>query len=219
MITPLDFADNMMQQTDKVLPNWLMISLFTVWISATLIGLWWFQQSKLRPFIDQQDNPAFFQGQHIDEVIQPYLQQLPPPLRGQQTLVHFWKPDCLCNRVSQRHFNGLLESFDEQQLRVLVIAHPETTEQQRQQLIELNSSRFSVLIAQPELVELPASPALALYSPLQRLGYYGPYGFGAFCTVREDGFLTGIVKRMQQKEAPSFINVVGDGCFCSWDPA
>ena len=208
-----------MLQSDKALPNWLLVTLLITWICATLVGLWWFQQSKLRPFISPTDNTAYFQAKHIDEVIQPYLQQLPAPLPGQQTLVHFWKPDCLCNRVSQRHFSGLLDTFKQQQLRVLVIAHPDSSEQQRQELQSLNGSRFTVIKAESELLDIPASPALALYSPQQRLGYYGPYGFGAFCTVREDGFLSGIVTRMQQKEAPSFINVVGDGCFCSWGSA
>jgi len=205
-----------MQQSDKSLPNWLVISIFTVWISATLIGLWWFQQSKLRAFIEPTDNPAFFQASHIDQLVQPYLELLPAARAGQQTLVHFWKPDCLCNRVSQRHFSGLLQQYPGDELRVLVIAHPDTSEKQRNELAELNGERFLVVAGGDELTQLPASPALALYSEDKQLGYFGPYGFGAFCTVREDGFLSGIIEQMRDKQTPSFVNVVGDGCFCSW---
>jgi hypothetical protein len=64
---------------------------------------------------------------------------------------------------------------------------------------------------------LPSSPSLALINDDNKLGYFGPYGFGAFCTSNDDGFLSNIVHQMARDEPlNTFTNVIGKGCFCSW---
>jgi hypothetical protein len=208
-----------MHQNDKPIANWLIIGLFSFWIIATVLGLWWFQQSKLKAFIDFDDDPRFYQPAQISQILQPYIDQLEPALPGQQTLFHFWRSDCICNRISQRHFSRLLTDFDQQALRIVIIAHPDSQEEDIDQLQQLNGDRLQVIRALPELQSLPSSPALAIISEQQQLGYFGPYGFGAFCTSNEDGFLSSLVKdlaNIKQQEAPTFINVIGEGCFCSW---
>lgn len=204
-----------MHQNDKKISQWLVVTLFLAWITSTIIGLWWFQQSKLRPFIVPTDSQDFYQSQKIDQRLRPYLEAYSGNDKS-QLLIHFWNPDCLCNRVSQRHFSTLLQGFDQSQLDVLIIAHPDTSDEKIESLKVLNPERFSIVRGGNDLRELPASPSLALYDHNKALSYFGPYGFGAFCTVREDGFLSGIIKQMQTGQSTSFINVVGDGCFCSW---
>jgi hypothetical protein len=197
---------------DKALPSSLLIALFSFWILATIIGLWWFQQDRLKPFIDSHDDMRFFQLQSIDPLLQPYL-TLGEVSDNQRTLLHFWRPDCLCNRISQRHFNRLIQKFSAQELRIIIIAHPRSDEQALQELKRLNGDRFIVVRAKDELLDLPSSPALAIYDEKGQINYFGPYGFGAFCTVREDGFLASII----EDESPNqFSNVIGDGCFCPW---
>lgn len=208
-----------MHQNDKPMANWLIIGLFSFWIIATVLGLWWFQQSKLKAFIDFDDDPRFYQPAQISQFLQPYIDQLEPALPGQQTLFHFWRSDCICNRISQRHFSRLLNDFDKQALRIVIIAHPNSQAKDIEQLQQLNGDRLQVIKALPELQSLPSSPALAIISEQQQLGYFGPYGFGAFCTSNEEGFLSSLVKDLsknEQQEAPTFINVIGEGCFCSW---
>ena len=208
-----------MHQNDKPMANWLIISLFSFWIIATVLGLWWYQQLKLKAFIDFDDDPRYYQPAQISQLLQPYIDQLEPALPGQQTLFHFWRSDCVCNRISQRHFSRLLNDFDKQALRIVIIAHPNTQAEDINQIQQLNGDRLQVIKALPELHSLPSSPALAIISEQQQLGYFGPYGFGAFCTSNEDGFLSSLVKDLslnKQQEAPTFINVIGEGCFCSW---
>jgi len=208
-----------MQQNDKPMANWLIITLFSFWIIITALGLWWFQQAKLKSFIDFDDDPRFYQPAQISQVLQPYFDQLEPALAGQQTLFHFWRSDCICNRISQRHFSRLINDFNPQQLRIVIIAHPDTPQQDINELQQLNGNRLQVIRALPELKTLPSSPALAIVGEQQQLGYFGPYGFGAFCTSNEDGFLSSLVNQLasgQQEESPTFINVIGEGCFCSW---
>ena len=206
-----------MQQHDKALPNGVIIGLFSIWIAATLLGLWWFQQANLKSFIAAEDDTRFYQPTEVESLLTPYLEQLPPALNKQQTLLHFWRPDCLCNRVSQRHFNRLLTNFSAEELRLIIIAHPTSSNEDIEDLQRLNGSRLSIIRAKDNLLALPSSPSLALINNENKLGYFGPYGFGAFCTSNDDGFLSSIVNQMaSDKPLSTFTNVIGKGCFCSW---
>lgn len=206
-----------MRKTNKSLPNWLTIGLFSLWIIATLLGLWWFQQTKLKSFISAEDDTRFYQPVAIESIIEPYLNQLPPTLNNQQTLIHFWKPDCLCNRISQRHFSRLLINFSAEELRIIIIAHPTSNDDEIHRLQQLNGDRIAIIRAESDLLTLPSSPSLALINKDNKLGYFGPYGFGAFCTSNDDGFLTSIIEQMSSsKPLTTFTNVIGEGCFCSW---
>lgn len=200
--------------TPKTLPNWLLITLFSSWILATLVGLWWFQSTQVKPFIENNDDVAFFQAQSIDKLLQPYLKNTGAPLDGQRTLLHFWRPDCLCNRVSQRHFSDLVSQYSSEQLRIIIIAHPASSDEDINALLKLNGDRFTVIRAEDSLLSLPSSPSLAIFDDQGEFNYFGAYGFGAFCTVRDDGFLSSII---DTKKSVSFTNVIGDGCFCSWN--
>lgn len=206
-----------MHQNDKTLPNWLVIALFSVWVMATLLGLWWFQQVKLKSFIGAEDDTRYYQPRAIENLFSPYLEQLPPAKEQQQTLLHFWRADCLCNRISQRHFSQLLSEFTPEQLRIVIIAHPDTQQQEIEDLQHLNGDRLEIIRAEKNLLSLPSSPSLALFNGDNKLGYFGPYGFGAFCTSSEDSFLPKLVNRMSvESQLISFTNVIGEGCFCSW---
>jgi|TARA_B110000196_G_C21074866_1_gene629358 hypothetical protein len=213
-----------MHQNDKSIGSWLIIGFFSVWIIATVLGLWWFQQAKLKPFIAADDDARYYQPQQIADLLKPYIDQLPPALPGQQTVLHFWRSDCICNRISQRHFSRLLSDFDKQALRIVIIAHPDTLAEDIAELKHLNGDRLQVIKATSTLRSLPSSPSLAIINEQNQLGYFGPYGFGAFCTTNDDGFLTAMVNQLAENSqqanlsqpAATFINVIGEGCFCSW---
>ncbi|MEL7401577.1 MAG: hypothetical protein AAFN68_13545, partial [Pseudomonadota bacterium] len=88
--------------------HWLIGTLIVVWLFATLLGLWWFQQQTIRPFIAAKDDPRLWQAEQVQALFRPALAQLPEATTADVVLLHFWNPDCLCNQVSQRHFNGIL---------------------------------------------------------------------------------------------------------------
>lgn len=194
----------------------LLTLLIGGWLAATLLGLWWFQQQNVRPFVDAGDDASFWRTHSVDERLRPLLEALPPALPEQVTLIHFWNPDCLCNQLSQRHFDGLISAFSNEQLRILVVAPASISDQQLQEFEQLNGQRMQI-IREPYPLNLPVSPGLALYGPDQTFGYFGAYGFGALCTVANDEFFPSIVRKMSAGEAYGpFANVAGSGCFCAW---
>ena len=203
-----------MPNNTKSLPNWLTVSFFSVGIIAVVLGLWWFQQAQIKPFIGPEDDSRFFQPTEISLLLQPYLLADNKP--GQQTLLHFWRPDCLCNSISQRHFSALINTFTQEQLNIIIIAHPNSSDEDIAELQQLNKHRLSVIKATPELTVLPSSPSLAIFDVSNELRYFGAYGFGAFCTVRDDNFLSSLIEKNNQGNHAVFTNVIGDGCFCPW---
>lgn len=202
----------------KGIPAWIVVSLISSWVVLTLLGLWWFQSNQIKAFIDANDDIAYFQPLSINQILKPYVDSAGKTLPNQKTLLHFWKPDCLCNRVSQRHFSELASEFNSEQLRIIVVAHPSTSDKELADLIELNGDRLAVVRADASLLNLPSSPSLAIYDEQGQFNYFGAYGFGAFCTVRDDNFLSTLIKKTpSSRSGQVFTNVIGDGCFCRWN--
>ena len=200
--------------------NFLIGSLVGVWLVATLLGLWWFQQQTVRPFISADDDTRLWQAQQVEPLFSTALQQLPQDNQADVVLFHFWNPDCLCNQVSQRHFNGILRQFNQQQLRVIAITSTSTSDEQIREFNKLNGERIDLIQLSPQQLPLSASPGLALFNKVDdqyHMGYFGAYGFGALCTVANDDFFPNIIRNMQKGRYGPFMNVAGDGCFCGWD--
>lgn len=203
------------QSTTRTLLLYLLIG---GWLVATMAGLWWFQQKSVRPFVAADDDPRFWQARPTAELLAPLFASLEAPLPGQVTMFHFWNPDCLCNQISQRHFEGLVKSFTPQQLRIIVVAPASVSDSQAAEFTRLNGQRMT-LIREPYPLALPVSPALALFNAAGQMGYFGAYGFGALCTVSNDDFFPNIVRQLSSNEYGPFVNVAGSGCFCPWPKA
>ena len=202
--------------------NFLIGSLITIWLAATLLGLWWFQQQTIRPFISANDDARLWQAAEVESLFQSAVVRLPADMAADVVLFHFWNPDCLCNQVSQRHFNGILREFDQQQLRVVAITSTTTSTEQIEDFKRLNGERIDLIQLSPQELPLSASPGLALFNRIDgeyRMGYFGAYGFGALCTVANDDFFPNIIRNLKKGPYGPFMNVAGDGCFCAWNPA
>ncbi|MAD43917.1 MAG: hypothetical protein CMH98_02820 [Oceanospirillaceae bacterium] len=202
------------QARRKSQKTWLLSALILVWLVATLAGLWWFQQQNIRPFVAPGDDSRFWQASQAAPLLEDLYRNL-PDAPERVTLIHFWNPDCLCNQVSQRHFDGLIHGFSKQDLRIIVVAAPTVTEAGLEQFKALNGDRLEVMRA-PAGFSVPASPGLALFSADGKLGYFGAYGFGALCTVANDDFFPNIVRSLAGEGYGPFVNVAGSGCFCPW---
>lgn len=197
--------------------NTLLSLLLITWLAGTLLGLWWFQQQTIRPFVGQNDDMRFWRATEAEPLLLNTLESLPLPLSQQVTLVHFWNPDCLCNQVSQRHFSGILSYFSPQQLRVIILTPHTTSDAQINQFQRLNGDRFTLIRVSAEAdFPLPASPGLALFNDAMQMSYFGAYGFGTLCTLDDDAFFPNIIERMQAGPYGPFMNVAGRGCFCAW---
>ena len=136
-------------------------------------------------------------------------------------MIHFWNPSCLCNQVSRRHFQGLINSQTADTMRRIVVTPSSTTDSQIQEFEQLNQGfNMEVIRLSLDDFSIPASPAVALFQNTRdqgyRLSYFGAYGFGALCTLSDDNFFPNMVSKMMSGRYGPFINVAGSGCFCAW---
>lgn len=175
--------------------------------------LWWLSSDSVRPFIQGSNNAVFLQPEIIRTQLKHILQQQPKAAKGQVTLVHFWNPDCLCNSLSQTHFDDLLAEYDSAALRVLVLAPSTISAEQEAAFTRLNAQRMRLI---KSALPFPASPALALFDDKHNIGYYGPYGFGAQCIPAGESFFSALVKLYQVEATALYMNVIGEGCYCNW---
>ncbi len=175
--------------------------------------LWWLSSESVRPFILGQNNRVFLQPALVRKQLKTIMQQQAQAADNQVTLVHFWNPDCVCNTLSQRHFDGLLAEYGEADLRVFVLAPSSLSARQEADFLRLNGKRMYLIKSD---LPFPASPALALFDDKLNLGYYGPYGFGAQCIPRGESFFSALVKLYKEQASALYMNVVGDGCYCDW---
>ncbi|MDP2610582.1 MULTISPECIES: DUF6436 domain-containing protein [unclassified Oceanobacter] len=190
-----------------------------LWLSGTGLALWWFQSQTIRSFLAADSSPAALNTQALETTLAALLARLPTNPHVTQapvTMVHFWNPDCLCNQVSRRHFDGLVSAFDRYQLRIVVVAAANATAEQLAEFHQLNGQRMELIQADDLTALIPSSPALALVKENGRLGYFGAYGFGALCSVASDDFFPNMVRQMTDGQYGPFINVAGSGCFCRW---
>jgi len=202
--------------------KYVTFTISAVVLATTLLSLWWFQARLVQPFIPTNSSSAFYQPNTISKELSELLELQQATTTkdnntNSSTLFHFWNPSCICNRLSQRHFNQIARSFNIDELNIIIIAHSSATQTQIKDAKKLNPN--FAFIHEKELkspLNIPTSPSLAIIDSNQKITYFGPYGFGAFCTMNDDKLLPSIIEKSNDNSASSFINVVGDGCFCDW---
>jgi len=83
-------------------------------------------------------------------------------------------------------------------------------------LQSLNPDTHLIAIDSNMLAEWPATPTLFIESPLSKLIYFGPIGFGAFCSQDNTRIIDGQLEKLKGNQPRPFFNVIGSGCFCPW---
>lgn len=197
----------------------IMGMVVVLWISLTAIGLWWFQDNTVRPFLGPSDNPQQVQTRYLTDALTPVLEQV--ATSEPVAMIHFWNPDCLCNQVSRRHFQGLINSQPANVMKRIVVTPDSTTDAQIHDFKTLNPNMDAQVVRlSADALSIPASPAVALFQHTKdqgyRLSYFGAYGFGALCTLSDDNFFPNMIEKMLAGRYGPFINVAGSGCFCGW---
>ena len=209
----------------------LLVSvLIFVWLTGSLLGLWWFQQQSLRPFVGA-DAPAETRNHEaVEHGLKALLHRVSkkyPESPGAKvtdakvTVVHLWNPDCLCNNVSARHTRAIIEQWPEGKTVRFVILAPENLPDSRlAEAQALNLNALIMKVSADDQLPLTASPGLAVLNEDSRLAYFGAYGFGALCSLSDEALFTNMIERLLAGESYGpFLNIAGSGCFCAWPHA
>ena len=193
--------------------------IMAVWLMGTGYAFWWFQTRDLRPFDLQAAN--LIEEQDLTQSFNSLIATLPSKLNTSYFL-HFWQPDCSCNRFNRSHVNDIAAKYREKDFQLITIVRPHP-DYNNQQLINMAKDEFDsiVLIDKSQQfsgkARIPAAPAAAVIDKQGKLAYFGPYSDSTFCGLGGTDFVGRVANLLVKGEKPSIINTMVLGCFCNWD--
>lgn len=183
-----------------------------IWLICLLSLASWYQNNYIQNFTDS--TPDFLNSEFTDRWFKTLLKKLPEK-STQRRIIQLWKPDCLCNRFAQRHALNGIESAKQSETEHITLI-PNASESDIQALQALNPDTKVLTLKTNQLATWPTSPSVFIEGPLSQLLYFGPLGFGAFCSQPSTGVIGQILESGSPTKAKPFYNIIGKGCFCNW---
>lgn len=183
-----------------------------IWLTCLLTLASWYQNNYIHSFT--QMSPEFLDSKFTDAWFKKLLKQLPEKSTHKR-IIQLWNPDCLCNRFAQRHaLNGIetAKLSNTEHITLLPNASRDTVAE----LQALNPDTKVLTLKTDSLERWPASPSVVIEGGLNQLLYFGPLGFGAFCSQPSTGLIGQFLESDNQANPKPFYNVIGKGCFCNW---
>ena len=189
------------------------IILVTLWVLATVYAFWWFQFRLLQPFVaNGQEKTVLFDS----DPLRSHLSSIGRNSSGTTnaiTLVHFWDPECPCNRFNQVHVQQLMQEYGPRGVHFVVVAGKQIAQAKK---IFSDPAVVEFIEELPAQSRPPSSPAVAIMDRSGELAYFGPYSVGAVCSVGNGAFVEKALDQVLSGINPKYWNTLAVGCFCSW---
>ncbi|EAT13535.1 hypothetical protein HF888_08850 [Bermanella marisrubri] len=191
----------------------IFMGLLAVWLVILFVGIAYFQNQYVVPFSHKAEQ--FLNASKTEQWFQRLNNTLPKkntPLR----LIQLWQPGCLCNRFARPHALDTLSLAAEKGIEHITLI-PASQASAREALQTLNPGTRILVAGNDQINAWPNSPSVMLQGSMGQLLYFGPLGFGAFCGQPGTSALTSQIKAVENGAQRPFFNVIGQGCFCSFD--
>lgn len=163
------------------------MAIIVFWLALSAFGFWWFQYRNLATFSDLAVN---FDGQQLLDIKLASLEK-------SALVIHFVDQACPCSRFSIPHIETLMSEFN---VNIEHYVWPDLPEH---------------LMRVAESMNVPATPAVAIWAANGELAYFGPYSSGAVCGTGRD-FVSTALQKVLKNENPQWINHDVFGCYCTF---
>lgn len=196
------------------------IFLVLIWMAVVVSGFWWFQFKDLREF-GSETEVVFFEGHKFDGQLAALVKTVGSNT-DRVTLVHFWDPDCSCNRFNEPHVKELIEKYAQQNIQFVIVARTSQPALKNKVLARARQTFSHPAVVQViseqdvEFAAMPSTPSVAVLNEQNKLMYFGPYSVGAVCNVKNGAFVEKTLEQMSKGQDKKQLNVLATGCFCSW---
>ncbi|MDH5184686.1 MAG: DUF6436 domain-containing protein [Gammaproteobacteria bacterium] len=183
--------------------------LIFVWAGATAYAFWWFEFKNLRPF-DTKEN-----GQVVEisaDALELSLLKLTKADKQNIRVIHFWNPECYCNRFNQQHLEQIRQQYAKQGISFYLALVGNTEKYQSQ--IEEKHINIPILRVDNIVGLIPSTPSAAIIKAGHGLTYFGPYSEGAMCSAQSGSFVEKILDATLQGNPAAQINSLTFGCYC-----
>lgn len=194
----------------------IIISIFIglgLWLITLFVTLSWFQNQYIKGFTEH--NPSFLNVSYTDLWFEALLTHLPAK-KGKARIIQLWKPGCLCNRFARPHSLAAVELSKTLGYEHITII-PAEYESKIDSLQTLNPDTKMIALDQSLLSAWPSSPSVLIEGESNLLMYIGPLGFGTFCNQATTSAIETQLSGIASNQIRPFYNLVGKGCFCSWE--
>lgn len=136
----------------------------------------------------------------------------PGTVSGRAHLVHFWNPDCTCNRFNRSH---VLDLIDDYQRRGVSFSLAVPHERHQEDALLAFPMVKDVYVAAD--IDSISSPASAVFNMFGQLTYFGPYSEGAFCAAGKGAPVEQILNELlDEGNTTPWLNLSAIGCYCPW---
>ena len=185
------------------------------WAVATAYAFWWFEFKNLRPFDTNAQGEVI--NPDLDALHRTLLTLIPPSDANKIRVVHFWNPDCYCNRFNREHFNQIKEQYEQKgvefYLAVTKLHKSDTV------LIAKNFGAIPILELGEAARLIPSTPSAAILKPGFGLTYFGPYSEGVMCSAQSGSFVETTLDATLEGYPGKQTNLLACGCYCDPSPA
>jgi hypothetical protein len=136
-------------------------------------------------------------------------------------VVHFWNPDCGCNKFNNPHVREIVEQYSKQGIRFLTVVKTQPGQNQQASLTQAETL-FNIPAVLEGSLQMDSSsapsatPAAAVINKQGQLAYFGPYSDGAFCGATGGSFVEKTLDRVLEGTITESSKTLAFGCFCQW---
>lgn len=179
----------------------LVVGFCALLLSVTVL-IWWLSGAAyLRPYGEQT---VIFGHNDL---------QLPAELAGPGPIrvVHFWDPQCPCNKETDAHLRYLINLHRNADVEFYSVQKPGS----KGEIAPFLQGRMKPLPGIQGMESLPASPALAIWDRNGKLAYAGPYSEGLVCNS-SNSFVEPVLDALTKGRQLSLASGLAVGCYCSW---
>ena len=111
---------------DSILPHVAMF-LVTSWLILIFFAFWWFEYRLLQPFVsDEEHRAVFFDGEKTMQALAATIASKQSD-KGMATVVHFWDPDCPCNKLNESHVHQIIKDYGERGVKFVIVTQNESS--------------------------------------------------------------------------------------------
>ncbi len=201
-----------------ILPQ-LAIFMVITWLILMFYAFWWFEYRLLQPFAPGVNSQTvFFDG---EQGMQRLADQIAIEIEDKQlqnslaTVVHFWDPDCPCNRLNESHVKKIIQDYGDMGVNFVIATRDKSgLREARQRFTHPAVIHYQANL--PAEFSPPSSPAAVVVNRQGEASYFGPYSVGALCLSDNGNFVETILDSLLQGKNRMQINTAAIGCFCDW---
>ncbi|MGD8408486.1 MAG: DUF6436 domain-containing protein [Thiohalophilus sp.] len=193
----------------------MAVTLFVAWIGFTAYAFWWFEFKNLRPFdTTSQGTVATPDMQYLYRSLMASL----PDTERDISVVHFWNPDCYCNRFNLLHLKQIMDEYKTKNVHFYVaVSRSVVSDKLRDELaagfgdiklLALGDTKLKAMIS--------STPSAAVLRPGEGITYFGPYSEGAMCSRQNGSFVETVLDASLGGNVSAQLNSLAFGCYCDW---